>query len=82
MIILMSMLSMIIRQKIREVLNNTELIAKIAKYGKVSKEFFAFTTSEGVKLNGWMIKPADFDKTKKYPVIMHQYSGPRKPAGC
>ena len=63
-------------KKIREVLNNTELIAKIAKYGKVSKEFFAFTTSEGVKLNGWMIKPADFDKTKKYPVIMHQYSGP------
>lgn len=63
-------------KKIREVLNNTELIAKIAKYGKVSKEFFAFTTSEGVKLNGWMIKPADFDKTKRYPVIMHQYSGP------
>ena len=41
-----------------------------------SKEFFSFTTSEGVKLNGWMMKPANFDANKKYPVIMHQYSGP------
>ena len=29
-----------------------------------------------MKLNGWMVKPANFDATKKYPVIMHQYSGP------
>ena len=40
------------------------------------KEFFTFKTSEGVELNGWMIKPKDFDATKKYPVIMYQYSGP------
>ncbi|MBQ5370666.1 MAG: DPP IV N-terminal domain-containing protein [Bacteroidaceae bacterium] len=40
------------------------------------KEFFTFTTSEGVTLNGWMIKPRDFDPAKKYPVIMYQYSGP------
>ena len=32
--------------------------------------------TEGVELNGWMMKPANFDATKKYPVIMHQYSGP------
>lgn len=40
------------------------------------KEFFSFTTAEGVKLNGWMIKPKNFDATKKYPVVMYQYSGP------
>ena len=40
------------------------------------KEFFKFTTSEGVELNGWMVKPQNFDATKKYPVIMYQYSGP------
>ncbi|MBP5506912.1 MAG: S9 family peptidase, partial [Prevotella sp.] len=34
------------------------------------------TTSEGVTLNGWMVKPADFNPSKKYPVIMFQYSGP------
>lgn len=40
------------------------------------KEFFTFKTSEGVELNGWMIKPRNFDANKKYPVIMYQYSGP------
>ena len=32
--------------------------------------------SDGVKLNGYMVKPTGFDVTKKYPVIMYQYSGP------
>lgn len=40
------------------------------------KEFFSFQTSEGVTLNGWMVKPRNFDANKKYPVIMYQYSGP------
>ena len=40
------------------------------------KEFFTFRTTEGVELNGWMMKPANFDPSRKYPVIMHQYSGP------
>lgn len=40
------------------------------------KEFFTFKTSEGVQLNGWMVKPRNFDASKKYPVIMYQYSGP------
>ncbi|MCQ2228767.1 MAG: DPP IV N-terminal domain-containing protein [Bacteroidales bacterium] len=41
-----------------------------------SKEFFSFTTAEGIKLNGWMVKPSNFDENKKYPVLMYQYSGP------
>lgn len=44
------------------------------KLGKA--ELFRFTTSEGVELNGWMVKPHDFDASKKYPVLMFQYSGP------
>lgn len=40
------------------------------------REFFSFTTSEGIQLNGWMVKPLDFDPSQKYPVIMYQYSGP------
>ncbi|WP_417154090.1 S9 family peptidase [Rikenella microfusus] len=40
------------------------------------KEFFTFTTPEGVELNGYLLKPADFDSTKRYPVLMTQYSGP------
>ncbi len=56
-------------------LDNAELKEKVAQVaGK--KEFFSFTTAEGIKLNGWMVKPRDFDESKKYPVIMYQYSGP------
>ena len=48
----------------------------VSDYGFCKRESFSFTTSEGVVLNGWMVKPKDFDANKKYPVIMHQYSGP------
>lgn len=48
----------------------------VSDYGFCEREPFSFTTSEGVVLNGWMVKPKDFDANKKYPVIMHQYSGP------
>lgn len=61
---------------VREVLNNKELEEKLSKFNLRPKEFFKFTTSEGVELNGWMVKPADFDPSKKYPVVMFQYSGP------
>ena len=56
--------------------DNQELKAKTAQYGWTPKETFTFTTSEGVKLDGWMVKPANFDASKRYPVIMFQYSGP------
>ena len=56
--------------------DNKELKDKLAKESLGTKEFFTFTTSEGVKLNGWMMKPANFDASKRYPVIMYQYSGP------
>ena len=56
--------------------DNSELKALAADYGFCKREPFSFKTSEGVELNGWMLKPRDFDASKKYPVIMHQYSGP------
>lgn len=60
---------------ITTLIDNADLKAKVEKVaGK--KEFFQFTTSEGVLLNGWMVKPRDFDASKKYPVVMYQYSGP------
>lgn len=47
-----------------------------ARYGAVpAKEFFTME-SDGVSLNGYMLKPADFNASRKYPVIMSQYSGP------
>jgi dipeptidyl-peptidase-4 len=56
--------------------NNSALKEKIAGYQWSKRETFSFTTSEGVKLDGWMVKPANFDASKKYPVILFQYGGP------
>jgi dipeptidyl-peptidase-4 len=46
------------------------------EFGFVGKEYFQFETSEDVNLNGYFLKPADFDESKEYPVIVYQYSGP------
>ncbi len=56
--------------------DNRKLNDRLAGVALPTKEFFTFTTTDGTELNGWMMKPADFDPAKKYPVIMHQYSGP------
>lgn len=57
-------------------ISNNKLKEELSKMTLPKKELFSFTTSEGVTLNGWVIKPADFSETKKYPVILYQYSGP------
>lgn len=46
------------------------------RYGITPREFFSFTTSEDVKLNGYMIKPTNFDPSREYPVLMYVYGGP------
>lgn len=63
-------------QEMVTLLDNKELKSKTTQLNMPTKEFFSFKTSEGVELNGWMMKPANFNPSKKYPVIMHQYSGP------
>ena len=61
---------------IKTLIDNSNLKERLAKFDMPTKEFFTFTTSDGVELNGWMIKPYDFDAAKQYPVVMFQYSGP------
>lgn len=56
--------------------DNRVLQEKLRGYQLSKMELFSFTTSENVKLDGWILKPTNFDPTQKYPVIMHQYSGP------
>lgn len=63
--------------KLINTIEDNKAVKQLASdYGFCKREPFSFTTSEGVVLNGWMVKPKDFDANKKYPVIMHQYSGP------
>ena len=61
---------------VRVVEDNSALKEKLSEYEIPQKEFFTFETSEGVELNGYMIKPVGFDKSMQYPVLMSQYSGP------
>ena len=57
-------------------MDNGKLRDKLAGYDLGKRELMTLTTSEGVTLNGWIIKPADFNPSKKYPVVMYQYGGP------
>ena len=61
---------------VRAIEDNKSLRQRQAKSGVSMVEFFDFKTSEDISLNGWMIKPKDFDPTKKYPVFMYLYGGP------
>lgn len=61
---------------IRVVYDNQELKEKFKEYGFVKKEFFKFKTSLNIELNGWIMKPKNFDESKKYPVLFSVYNGP------
>ncbi|MCL1850238.1 MAG: S9 family peptidase [Bacteroidetes bacterium] len=62
--------------ELRILQNNAKLKEKMQEYNCVNKEFFQFTTIEGVTIDGWMMKPADFNPAKKYPVLVYTYGGP------
>ena len=56
--------------------DNAALKSKLSKLQLGDVELFSFTTTDGIQLNGWMVKPVGFNPSKKYPVLMYQYSGP------
>jgi len=60
---------------LKEIINNNQLINKLKNYNLSPKEFFTLKTKNG-DFNAWMIKPMNFDPSKKYPLFMYQYSGP------
>jgi len=53
------------------IVNNLKKLQK-----KPTTEFFTVTTSDNVKMDGWIAKPSNFDSTKKYPVVFYVYSEP------
>ena len=57
-------------------LENDSILQAWKALGVNEKEFFTITTERGDVLNAWRILPKNFDETKKYPVVMLQYSGP------
>ncbi len=63
--------------KVVKVLQNNDTLKKrMAEFGFVPKTFGTITVADSIMLNYWMMQPADFDSSKKYPVFVCQYSGP------
>ena len=63
-------------KRIRQIENNATLQELQTAYGVAPVEFFQFKTSENVDLNGYMIKPPNFNPKSVYPVMMYVYGGP------
>lgn len=61
---------------IRNIIDNERLKNELANSKLSKKEFFKFSNSSNIDLNGWIIKPPNFKETKKYPVFMYIYGGP------
>jgi dipeptidyl-peptidase 4 len=61
---------------VRVVVRNDTLKTRVAALRRGPQEFFQVDIGGGVKLNGLMLKPADFDSTRKYPILFYVYGGP------
>ncbi|MGB1002871.1 MAG: S9 family peptidase [Salibacteraceae bacterium] len=61
---------------LQTLVDNVALKTTLTQYAISQKEFIKIPTSYGEELNGWMIKPHDFDENKQYPVLITIYGGP------
>ena len=61
---------------LRVLKDNKEIAERLKDYRLRREEFIRIPNGRGEELNAWILKPYDFDPTKKYPVLMTQYSGP------
>jgi dipeptidyl-peptidase-4 len=61
---------------VRLLQDNQRLNNRLATYQLGKKEFMEIKGATGIPLSTWILKPADFDPTKKYPVLMFVYGGP------
>ena len=61
---------------LKTLVDNQELRERLDNYELGQRELFTLTTADGITLNGWMVKPRDFNPARRYPVVMYQYGGP------
>jgi dipeptidyl-peptidase 4 len=62
---------------IRKLEENEKVAEKMKEFNFVKHEFISVPVSNGLNLNAWIMKPADFNPSKKYPVFMYVYGGPQ-----
>ena len=63
-------------KKQRTIKDSNKVIQTLKEYSLTKKEFFAFKTEQDINLNGWMMKPVDFNEDQQYPILMYVYGGP------
>jgi len=63
-------------RRVRTLVTNDRLRSRVAAVRRTQVEFFRLDIGEGVVLDGWMMKPADFDPGKKYPLLVQVYGEP------
>lgn len=63
-------------KQLRLITDNKELAEHLSKLQQCSSEFFRVDIGDGVQLDGWMIKPPNFDPAKRYPVLFYVYGEP------
>ena len=61
---------------VRTLVDNAELRAKVSALHDLPVEFFQVAGAGGVKLDGWLLKPRNFDAAKKYPLVVYVYGEP------
>ncbi|HUF14166.1 MAG TPA: alpha/beta fold hydrolase [Longimicrobiales bacterium] len=61
---------------VRVLEENAELRRRLGETRMTPPDFFQFNTTDGVTLNGYLIRPPDFDPARRYPVLMYVYGGP------
>ncbi len=63
--------------KVNDVTGDSKSVSEfLEEHVYAPKEIFSFTNSDGIKLDGFLIKPMNFDPTKKYPLLLSIYGGP------
>jgi dipeptidyl-peptidase-4 len=73
---MMEVVSLPDHRSLRQLLDPSVVQRKVAGVVGQTSEFMTVRVADGVTLDGWMIRPASFDASKKYPVIVFVYGEP------
>ncbi|MFC1660184.1 S9 family peptidase [Gemmatimonadota bacterium] len=71
-----SLVALPLHRAVRTLVSNDGLRSRVRAVKSVPTEFFRVDIGDGVVLDGWMMRPADFDPEKRYPVLVYVYGEP------
>jgi dipeptidyl-peptidase-4 len=71
-----SLVSLPAHRQVRVLAGNDSLARRVASLARGTAEFVKVQGADGVELNAWLMKPADFDPSRRYPILFYVYGGP------